>query len=161
MNVAVSDLREQRGFFDVVADRIWRAWWKPHGVPLTYIARRLRETLGSERLPCALVAHVGETFAGTASVITSDLDERPQYTPWVAAVWVEPEFRSHRLARKLVERAVETAFAAGYPRVYLTTRPERRSYYAGLGWQIVEEPVGPLRLTVFVREAPGHSSAVQ
>src|SRR5215469_11638494 len=66
----VSDLRERREFFDVVADRIWRAWWKPHGRPLDYISCGLRESMDAMPIPLALVAHAGERFLGTASVVT-------------------------------------------------------------------------------------------
>jgi hypothetical protein len=84
----ISDLRQCPAFFDTVADRIWRAWWEPGGYPLAHIATRLRENMADTPIPFALVAHDGERFLGTTSVIESDLEERPQLTPWVAAVWV-------------------------------------------------------------------------
>lgn len=149
----ISDLQQKPEFFDLVADRIWRAWWQPHGVPLDYITTRLRENLSAELMPRAFVAHFGEVFAGTSSVIASDLDERPHYTPWVAAVWIEPQYRSRRVGRRLIEHATEYAFANGIPRVYITARPHRKSYYEGLGWATVEEGVGELGFTIFSRDA--------
>jgi GNAT superfamily N-acetyltransferase len=122
MNPTISDLRQRPEFFDTVADRIWRAWWEPHGVPLEYISGRLKENLAGGPMPRAFVAHFDGVFAGTASIIASDLDERPQYTPWVAAVWIEPQFRSRQIGRQLVEHAVGYALGAGIPRVYLTAR---------------------------------------
>jgi hypothetical protein len=74
----ISDLRQRPEFLDVVADRIWRASWKAIGTPLDYITGRLNENLNAEPLPIALVAHDGAKFFGTASVIASDLEERPQ-----------------------------------------------------------------------------------
>jgi len=149
----ISKLTDRPEFFDDVADRIWRAWWQPHGVPLAYITERLKENVAGKPMPRAFVAHEGTTFAGTASVIASDLDERPQYTPWVAAVWVEPGFRSRRIGRILIAHAANHALSTGAPRVYLTARPARRSLYEGLGWKMVEEAVGDLAMTVFALEA--------
>ena len=149
----ISNLTDRPEFFDDVADRIWRAWWQPHGVPLAYITERLKENVAGKAMPRAFVAHEGATFAGTASVIASDLDERPQYTPWVAAVWVEPSFRSRRIGRVLIAHAASHALSTGVPRVYLTARPARRSLYEGLGWKVVEEAVGDLAMTVFARES--------
>lgn len=151
-SITISSLQDRPDFFDDVADRIWRAWWEPHGVSRDYIAGRLKETLAATALPRAFVAHAGDVFAGTASVIESDLDERPQYTPWVAAVWIEPQFRSRQIGRKLISHAADHAFAAGAPRVYLTARPARRSLYEELGWLVVEEDVGELAMTIFARE---------
>ena len=152
--LTISDLRQRPEFFDAVADRIWRAWWQPNGVPLDYIIGRLRENMVAGAIPCAFVAHSGSSFAGTASVIASDLDERPHYTPWIAAVWTEPAFRSRGVGRQLVDHATAYAFGLGVPRVYLTARPARRSYYEGLGWTPIEDGVGDLQMTVFARNRP-------
>lgn len=111
--LAISDLRLASGFFDAVADRIWRAWWEPRGFPLSYIRDRLRENMNADAIPFALVAHEGSTFLGTASVIASDLEDLPHYTPWVAAVWVDEEHRERQVGRALVARAVDDAFALG------------------------------------------------
>lgn len=89
----ISDLRRRPDFFDTVADRIWQQWWQVGCHPLRYISSRLRENIEPTPIPFALVAHDGDRFLGTASVIASDLEERPQLTPWVAAVWVEEKAR--------------------------------------------------------------------
>jgi GNAT superfamily N-acetyltransferase len=149
----ISDLRQRPEFFGVVADRIWRASWKEIGYPLDYISCRLRENLNPEPLPIALVAHDGAKFLGTASVIASDLKERPQLTPWVAALWVEPHARARGVGGALVERAVRDCFALGIPRAYLCARPALTRFYERLGWIAVERDVGEHRLTVFIRDA--------
>lgn len=150
----ISDLRQRPDFFDAVADRIWQAWWKRHGVPEAYIVERLRENMQWTGLPIALVAHRGPEFLGTASLLVSDLDERPQYTPWVAAVWTEPAARKQGVAPALIEHACTQAFGRDHGRVYLCAAPLRRAYYEHLGWTPIEDEVGPLKLTVFVRERP-------
>jgi GNAT superfamily N-acetyltransferase len=106
----ISDLRRRPEFFDLVADRIWRAWWEPHGHPFDTVRGRLADNMNAEPIPLALIAHEGKRFLGTASVIESDLDERPQLSPWVAAVWVEPDARRHGIGAALVDHATEAAF---------------------------------------------------
>jgi GNAT superfamily N-acetyltransferase len=150
-----SDLRQRPEFFDDVADRIWRAWWKPHGHPLDYIRGRLAENMGPGPIPLALVAHDRSEFLGTAYVIASDLDERPHLTPWVAAVWVEPHARRHGVGAALVDHAAQACFALGFERAYLCARAERTGFYQRLGWTLVERDVGPFRLGVFIRGADG------
>jgi GNAT superfamily N-acetyltransferase len=155
MSVTVSDLRQCPEFFETVADRIWRAWWKPNGHPLDTIRGGLRENMTASPIPIALVAHHGAAFLGTASVIAADLDERPQFTPWVAAVWVEQAARSRGIGAALVDHAAKACFALGYERAYLCARPERSSFYENLGWTVIERDVGPNRLGVFIRDADG------
>jgi len=153
VRLQISDLREQPEFFDTVADRIWRAWWKPHGHSFEKIAAGLNEMMKGDRIPFAIVAHDGAEYFGSSLGIASDMAERPQYSPWVAAVWVEPQFRSRRIGRVLIAHAADHALAIGAPRVYLTARPARRSLYEQLGWSVVEEGVGELAMTVFARDA--------
>jgi N-acetylglutamate synthase-like GNAT family acetyltransferase len=152
---AISDLRQQPAFFNAVVDRIWRAWWEVRGYPIEYIAERLLETMNAAPIPFALVAHAGAKFVGTVSVVVSDLLERPQYSPWVAAVWVDPEYRKHGAGAALVERAVRASFFLGIDRAYLCASRERRDFYAKRGWTRIEEDVGEGRLTVLTRDASG------
>lgn len=160
MTIAICDLRECPEFASAVGARIWRAWWEPQDVPLSYIMGRIEtENLAEGAIPFALVAHEGDTFAGTASVIVDDLDERPQYTPWVAAVWVDPQFRSRGIGGDLVNRAAEGAFAAGFQRVYLNALKRRTSFYEGFGWTCIEEDVGKHAVSVFIRDVPARAGA--
>lgn len=152
MKFTISDLRQQPAFFDAVADRIWRAWWRDRGFAIDHIVGRLHENMAPKPIPFALVAHEGETFLGTASVITSDLEDLPHYTPWVAAVWVEPEYRQQQIGRTLVARAAADAFALGINRVYLCAPKTRRNFYLRQGWEPFEEEVGARSLTVFVQQ---------
>ncbi|WP_213773636.1 GNAT family N-acetyltransferase [Bradyrhizobium sp. dw_78] len=153
--LSISDLRQRPEFFDIVADRIWRAWWKESGHPLGYISDRLRENIDATPIPFALVAHDGATFLGTVSVIASDLAERPQFTPWVAAVWVEPPARRRGVGAALVERATRVGFALGVGRLYLCTRPSRSDYYERMGWTVIEREIGPHQMSVLVRDEAG------
>lgn len=155
MTFTISDLRQQPAFFDVVADRIWRGWWKERGFPADYIVGRLRENMNPSPIPFALVAHRGDTFMGTSSVIVSDLEDRPQYSPWVAAVWVDPKYRMQQIGSELVARAAGDAFALNIRRVYLCALKERRRFYVRQGWVPIEENVGDRKVTVFVRVPDG------
>ena len=149
----ISDLRQRPEFFDTVADRIWQAWWKADGHPVETISGRLRENMNAAPIPFALVAHDDGVFLGTASVIACDLAERAHLTPWVAAVWVEPQARRLGVGAALVGRASQDCFALGVPRAYLCARPQRSGFYQQLGWTPIEQDIGPHHLGVFFRDA--------
>ncbi|MBJ6125525.1 GNAT family N-acetyltransferase [Microvirga splendida] len=136
--MAISDLRNRPDFAEPVADRVWRAFWKDKGHPLSLLTGLVQESLGEGPVPSCFVAHDGDIFLGTASLIACDEETRPQYTPWIAAVWVEPDHRGQGIGAALIARAAEFAFGAGAGRVYLLAGPHRRSFYEGLGWSVLE-----------------------
>lgn len=151
-DVAISDLRERPEFADTVAERIWRAWWLNRGLSFDYLRERVAESCDSTRIPFALVAHRNREFLGTASVITSDLEERPALSPWVAAVWVDPLFRRQGIGGVMVDAAAQASFSLGFDRIFLCALPARAPFYAKRGWTEIERDVGDHALVVFERQ---------
>jgi GNAT superfamily N-acetyltransferase len=149
--LTISDLREKPGFFDVVADRIWRAFWHHNGYPVQRVTDPLRDSLDPAPLPATLVAHAGGLFLGTASVVLCDEASRPQYSPWIAAVWVEPDHRKSGIAAALVEQAAQTAFMLGAGRLHLAASKFRRAFYEKRGWTMCEENVPGYGMHILTR----------
>jgi predicted N-acetyltransferase YhbS len=118
----------------------------------------VQQNFGAGTIPRAFVAHEGERFLGTVSIIACDEDRRPHYTPWIAALWVEPEVRQQGIGATLVERATEAAFSTGSGRVYLLSRERRRAFYKGLGWAVLEADELEPGLHVLVRDAEEKTS---
>ncbi len=141
---SISDLRDRPAFAAEVADRIWNAWWRADGHELAFIRELVDENFASTGLPRALVAHDGETFLGTAHLIDNDLEARPQYSPWVAAVWVDEAHRKSGIGAALVLAAAEAGFAQGFDTVYLCAKPAMSAFYEGLGWRPIEQNVDDL-----------------
>lgn len=155
MTAQISELRHQPQFFDSVADRIWQAWWNPGGYSLEYVSNFLSEMIKGERVPFAIVAHDGDEFIGSALAVASAMDTRPQYSPWVAAVWVEPQARLKQVGRTLVGHATHMLFQRGFARVYICSVPELLTFYTRQGWQPIEHDVGERHQTVYIMDAPG------
>lgn len=149
---AILDLRDAPSFADIVADRVWRAWWKDEGVPLAALKARLSESLGPSRaaIPTSFVACQGMEFLGTVALIASDVDERPGLTPWVAALWVEEPARALGIGQALLTHASDVAFAAGHARLYLCATAANAPYYARRGWKRIEHDVDGV--DIFMRE---------
>jgi GNAT superfamily N-acetyltransferase len=145
---AISDLRDHPNFCIDVADRVWRAWWAGAGHPLEHVTNHMQEMVDERSVPFGLVAHDAGRYLGSTLIIACDLEERPQYCPWVAAVWVDPEHRSQGIGRALVRQAAKSALGLGFDFAYLCALPEKCSFYEGIGWRRIEENVGQHQLTV-------------
>ncbi len=97
-------------------------------------ARRLR--LGWRASVFAVMD--GERPVGMASLVVDDMSDRRELTPWLASVYVLPEWRGRGIASRLVRRVEEEARAHGVERFYLYT-PDQQALYRRLGWQDVEQ----------------------
>jgi len=74
--------------------------------------------------------------AGTVGLVRTDLETRPDLTPWLAGLFVAPAFRGRGYATALVRRVEAFALAASVPVLWLytaTTEP----FYLRLGWHRV------------------------
>ncbi len=153
MELSITDLRDQPEFFETVTDRVWRAWWEPAGHTLADFTTGMRACLMASRLPFALVAHADGRYLGSTLCVAADLAERPQYTPWVAAVWVEPHARLREVGRTLVGHTRQALFRLGHRRIYLCSLPERRDFYTRQGWLPIEQDVGADKQIVYASDA--------
>jgi predicted N-acetyltransferase YhbS len=148
--ILISNLAARPEFIGTVADRMWHAWWREAGEPLATLLGHLR-AFRTDAIPLGVVAHRDEEFVGSAILIDSDVEERPQYTPWLAALWVEPAERMRGMGEALSQRIVDEAVALGFDRIHLCAVPDKSDYYARRGWTEVERGVGPHDLVIFVR----------
>lgn len=148
----ISDFREHQHYGPTIADRVWNAWWKSAGRPVSDVERHMIEMADDLPLPMAIVAHNEHGYLGSAFLIHSDMEERPQYSPWVAAVWVEAAERKRGVGRAPVAEAAKIAGSLGYREVYICCRPEVERFYLRIGWTVVEQAAGAKRLSVLELE---------
>lgn len=140
----ISNLKDAPQFLEDVAHAIWKEWWKDKDVTLEHITKRQKEALTDEPLPSVFAAHNNGICIGTISLIASDLKERPQYTPWLAALRVHSEHRGKGIAVRLMRELEAFARQAEIQTLYLCALPELRSFYEVNGWACIEEGVGEL-----------------
>ena len=145
MNVEIVHLFECPELVGEVARWIHEEWWsnKP-GYTVSTLATRLRQARDRHSVPLSLVALRAGNPVGIVNLVESDNEERPDLTPWLAALLVAPEARGHGVGSKLVRSLVSEASRLGIGRLYLGTDiPE---YYERLGAKLFEEYTGGYRI---------------
>jgi GNAT superfamily N-acetyltransferase len=90
--------------------------------------------LSDDLVPSTFIAK-GTHLMGSAAIIEYDMDTHPEWMPWLASVYVVPEFRNQGVGSRLVEHVIEEARKAGIKELYLFT-PDRVSFYQKLGWRV-------------------------
>ncbi|MFK0383442.1 GNAT family N-acetyltransferase [Agrobacterium sp. NPDC090273] len=140
----ISNLRDHPHFVDTVAHRGWNAWWTDSGLPVEHYRAHLEPMLASDGIPFALVAHDNGDYAGSVLVIENDHDDRPQYAPWIAALWVEPQFRRQGIAARLLLESRLEAEKRGHASCYLCATSDKAPYYLKQGFSLIEPNVSDL-----------------
>ena len=98
---------------------------------------RLHAECGRGEIPTTFVAFSGATLFGTAMLIAHDMDTHLDLTPWLASVFVVPDFRRRGIASALIGHVVESAARLGVKRLYLFTE-NAEQMYSRLGWSVLE-----------------------
>jgi predicted N-acetyltransferase YhbS len=96
---------------------------------------RLREGCNRDRIPLTVVALDDGEVLGSASLIAHDMETRMELTPWLASVFVGPEYRQRGIGAQLVRRIMSEATLLKIPLLYLYTVHSEK-FYANLGWTL-------------------------
>jgi GNAT superfamily N-acetyltransferase len=117
--VRIEQMANRTELLPVVAAWIYDEWWQ-------YIANHI---------PLTLVASLDTLPVGTATLLAHDVgtEQWSHLSPWIAAVYVVPEYRRRGIGASLVNAIVSEAAAAGTDVLYLLTT-EREGFYVQLGW---------------------------
>jgi predicted N-acetyltransferase YhbS len=101
-------------------------------------AERLRGHLRRDATPLTMVALAGDALVGSAALICQDMkDARPELSPWLADVFVDPARRRRGVASALVAALVAKARALGVENLHLYT-PDQERLYARFGFVVRE-----------------------
>jgi len=136
--VEIVHLFERPQHLREMARLIHEEWWtdKP-GHSVDTMAARLALARTADAIPLSLVAVRAGRPIGTVNLVENDNDQRPDLTPWLAALLVTPEARGQGVGSRLVGALLREAAALGVARVHLGT--DIPAYYARLGAALLAE----------------------
>jgi GNAT superfamily N-acetyltransferase len=132
----VVTVRERPDLVSVVARWLWDEWRREDGYSLEEMIAKVAKRRSPSGPEQCFVLLVNRAPVATASLTQHDLPARLDLKPWLAEVFVKPEFRRRGFASKLVG-CVETACrSAEIPTIWLFTS-SAAYLYSRLGWHAV------------------------
>ncbi len=105
---------------------------KDAAIPQWYIAWKDGDINGKN--------YLGGKIVGGLGVIENDFHDRPDLTPNVCAVYVEPEYRGQGIAGELLSFACRDMKLKGIDTLYLVT--DHVGFYERYGWEYYCEVTG-------------------
>jgi GNAT superfamily N-acetyltransferase len=121
--------------FDIVARWRYDAFFAQDGITFEESRDALRAWMAGLGYETALLAEVDGQPAGSCLFVREEIDPKHDLTPWLAALYVAPEFRKRRIATALVRAIEQHARSAGCGELYLYTIAAE-PLYAKLGWTV-------------------------
>lgn len=147
----LAQLSECPEHLPVVGTWIYNEWWsRAHDSPEVVLALLRTHDL-RDRVPLTVVALLDGTPVGSCSVIENDCVHRPEYAPWVAAVYVRPEHRRRGIASAILQEAAAIAARTGVHGLYIDCLATTAPVYERNGWAIHEREVGDKDSVVMLR----------
>ena len=139
MNFTLSNLNGVAECLPTLAQWHHQQWsYLNPGQSLQVRINRMAKCLGEALIPSTVVALQKGKPLGSASIVASDMDSHPELTPWLASVYVAPEFRGQGLGSALVKDIMQSAKLDGVKTLYLFT-PDQQVFYQRLGWETYSE----------------------
>ncbi len=138
-NVNISFLAEHSQHIPTLASWHQNEWH--HISPHLTTAKRIDEYSSyrsDDTIPCCLIATHDDKLLGSASLVLSDMETRPELSPWLASVYVHPDYRCQGIATKLIKHCLDIARRTGIDKLYLFT-PDQKDFYSHRGWQLLED----------------------
>lgn len=118
----------------------WAAYYGPDGPGDAQ--KDLRASCNRDVLPIALVAVQDGVFCGTAALKAESVSTHKHLTPWLAALFVLPEFRRRGIGEQLIAAIEQKARQLGFNRLYVGTGQGRGTPESSLrsrGWEFIEK----------------------
>ncbi|MCK4833283.1 MAG: GNAT family N-acetyltransferase [Gammaproteobacteria bacterium] len=131
----IKNLKDEPELLPILASWHQHEWSHLNpGETLEHRIDRMQTYLDNNFIPSTFIAE-NKTLLGSASIVSCDMETMPELTPWLASVFVAPEYRNKGIGRKLVRHIMSQAKRAGIKTLYLFTE-DQIGFYLALDWTI-------------------------
>jgi len=118
----------------------WEEWGHadPNGSVGTWTDGLCQKT-HRDQVPTTYVALSEQgDLLGSVTLVDCDMDPHQELSPWLAGLFVHPDFRTQGIGSKLVNHAVGKVRSMGLSQLFLYSSTAT-GLYKKLGWQIIGE----------------------
>jgi len=141
----IKPLRDYPEFAPILAYWSYRLWYRKRDIDFNFIIKSYHERTDESALPVSRVAIEKSMPVGMASLKENDLWSRKDLNPWLASLYVEPDFRERGIAEKLINAVIGKARELNIQQIYLFLDSSEldvlERYYLKRGWKYLEDTV--------------------
>ena len=119
-----------------VAEWCFNEWSKASGSTLDDVIYRTRHATKRDGVPQTWIALKGDELVGTFALWNNDFGNRQDLSPWIACVYVKPEYRGKGIGTLMTQKGIELVRSMKYKKLYLIT--DHEGFYEKSGWKFME-----------------------
>jgi len=128
-DIKIVSIRDNPEMLDRAVDYYSSKW----GISEKIYRNSMESSLNTQSpLPCFYLLLDGKKIIGSYALITNDFNSRQDLWPWLAALYVEAEYRGKSLGAMLLKNGADEARRLGFQKLYLLT--DHIGYYEKYGW---------------------------
>ena len=120
-------------------------WYRDRNIGFDILLSSYRKRSSGPDADGFLVACLGSVPVGMVSLKMNDLWSRTDINPWLASLYVCPEFRRRNIGTSLMSALLEKARSRGHRRIYLYLSSEGsgdlEKFYTRRGWLFFDNAV--------------------
>lgn len=127
------DLLDNR-FLNTLIDHLWEEWSEDYIMLTPYKTKKLLkefyESTNKSEIPTTYIIFKDNVLIGTCLIDNEDMLVHPELKPWLASVYILPEFRNQGYGEKLIKYVIQK-----YPILHLWTFNQKlANYYKKFGF---------------------------
>ncbi len=138
----ITPLHRVPDYAPILAHWSYMEWYRGRSMDFSLVLRAYQERAHSESVPLSFVAVDGSLPVGMVTIKQDDLWSRKDLNPWLASLYVLPEYRKGGTGQALIRAVIDRAKEIGYHRLYLFLGQHDRNwletYYLNRGWAVVD-----------------------
>ncbi|MGQ9843164.1 MAG: GNAT family N-acetyltransferase [Spirochaetota bacterium] len=124
----------------------YHQWYSKRDIPFTALVQSYSQRAHSTHVPLAWVAiNEKKLPVGMASLKNNDLWSRTDLNPWLASLYIVPEYRFQGIGNRLVRAIIAKSLELGYKTLYLfeghNDTVNLIQYYTKRGFSVLEEAI--------------------
>jgi GNAT superfamily N-acetyltransferase len=143
--IDIQPLHNQPDFAPILAHWSYRQWYMERDIPFRAVLESYRTRAAGEDIPLSFCAVAHTIPVGMVSLKLDDLWNRKDLNPWLASLYVIPEFRKRGVGGLLLNAVTSRATGLGLERIYLFLGQHEKAalqaYYSSRGWVFFDRAV--------------------
>ena len=131
----IVELSEKPKLLEDAIKYFWKCWGSPSN--FNFYKDCIEHSLDKTNpLPKFYLALENDEIIGSYALLTNDIISRQDLLPWLACLFVNEEYRSKGIAKRLLAHGLKEAKQKNFNTLFLST--DLKDFYENNGWSYLE-----------------------